>query len=604
MAESIITRKGGGEDLPQTELPVINFISKTDNSLTFTIENTDEEKAIVYYELDDETPDANSINLNGNTTTSNLTFTGLTPNTSYTLHVWATAFGKKVSQVADYLQTTTITTPNPTLTYVSKTWDTITLKVTNNDNVSSNIFYQINVTPPVSNSVTLAAGATSDDLIIGDLTKTTNYTVYAQAETPGKLKSEIMSFSQTTLDWDTLTAPTLTFVSAALNSITFTVSNTNNISTNIYYGTSTNPNTDFVTVAANTTSSNITLSGLVENTTYTIYAISKQTNYYNSSQTSSSMKTASVVGQALFASPGNFNWIAPAGVTKVSVVAIGAGGQGDSSGSVRGGGGGGGLGWKNNITVVPGQSYAVQVGLPNTNKTSPDTRHSFFINYSTVVGYGGNTNDVNSNGGTGGGFVGDGGGNGGTGGNGVTNYPAGGGGAGGYSGNGGNGGTGGNNGSNGSGGGGGGGASDNSPGTNNNGGGQSASNCTYAQVGYNYGGKGGNTGLFGQGINGNGGVQVTLAYGSAVGGSGETGSPASTTAGGGGPKAQQNFVRYFYLEYIEAYDEYYGGYYYYTECREQTVNYSISNMTPGNNGGLRIIWGDNRAFPSTNTGNL
>jgi hypothetical protein len=602
MAESIITRKGGGEDLPQTELPVINFISKTDNSLTFTIENTDEEKAIVYYELDDETPDANSINLNGNTTTSNLTFTGLTPNTSYTLHVWATAFGKKVSQVADYLQTTTITTPNPTLTYVSKTWDTITLKVTNNDNVSSNIFYQINVTPPVSNSVTLAAGATSDDLIIGDLTKTTNYTVYAQAETPGKLKSEIMSFSQTTLDWDTLTAPTLTFVSAALNSITFTVSNTNNISTNIYYGTSTNPNTDFVTVAANTTSSNITISNLVANTTYTIYAISKQTNYYDSSQASSNMKTAGVVGQALFASPGTFNWTAPAGVTKVSVVAIGAGGYG-SSGGGPGSGGGGGLGWKNNITVVPGQTYPVQVGLAASNSSNPSTIHSFFINTSTVAGYGGNSSN-NDSGGSGGGYVGNGGGNGGNGGR--TWYQSGNmlasgaGGAGGYTGTGGRGGdyfT--SIGNPGSGGGGGGGSGDTTHSGNSNGG-NYYPDCNQVTVYYNFGGKGGNTGLFGQGSNGVAGVLVNGPYGSSYGGNGGTGSPASATAGGGGPATINYAQQYVYwvceFDYAAGYDVCY--------CEDGYTDLGSATKGKGSNGGVRIIWGDDRAFPSTNTGNL
>ena len=43
---------------------------------------------------------------------------------------------------------------------------------------------------------------------------------------------------------------------------------------------------------------------------------------------------------------GTYSWVAPVGVTSVSVVAVGGGGSGSSSGA-----GGGGLGYKNNIYV-------------------------------------------------------------------------------------------------------------------------------------------------------------------------------------------------------------------------------------------------------------
>ena len=54
-------------------------------------------------------------------------------------------------------------------------------------------------------------------------------------------------------------------------------------------------------------------------------------------------------GEALYATAGTYSWVAPAGVTSVSVVAIGAGGSGGCFG-----GSGGGLGYKNNYTVIPG----------------------------------------------------------------------------------------------------------------------------------------------------------------------------------------------------------------------------------------------------------
>ena len=69
-------------------------------------------------------------------------------------------------------------------------------------------------------------------------------------------------------------------------------------------------------------------------------------------------------GQQEYTTAGTYSWVAPTGVTSVSVVAIGAGGSIDFSGSSyvnRGGGGGGGLGYKNNYTVTPGNSYTVVV---------------------------------------------------------------------------------------------------------------------------------------------------------------------------------------------------------------------------------------------------
>ena len=88
------------------------------------------------------------------------------------------------------------------------------------------------------------------------------------------------------------------------------------------------------------------------------------------------------VGQDLFDTAGSTTWTCPSGVTSVSVVAVGAGGKGYSNG-----GGGGGLGWKNNISVTPGQSYTVVVGAPGT--TSSNGGDSYFNSTSTVRGGGG-----------------------------------------------------------------------------------------------------------------------------------------------------------------------------------------------------------------------
>ena len=254
--------------------------------------------------------------------------------------------------------------------------------------------------------------------------------------------------------------------------------------------------------------------------------------------------TASPMGQEEYTSAGTYSWTAPAGVTAVSVVAVGAGGYnaGASNGPV-GGGGGGALVYKNNIAVTPGQIYTVVVGNSPNGGTGGISSFTAGFGTMTAGGGGGNAgfNTPAPNGGAGGlpsgtydaGYAGGAGGS----------YSSstgfgGGGGAGGYSGVGGYGGSNGAAGSNGSGGGG--------------GGGGSASG---------YGGtKGGGVGILGQGSNGTG------ASGSGHGGAGSNG--AGVQYGGGGTAWN-------------------GGY-----------------SALGGKGAIRIIWGDNRAFPSTNTGDL
>lgn len=216
--------------------------------------------------------------------------------------------------------------------------------------------------------------------------------------------------------------------------------------------------------------------------------------------------TITIYGQAAYTTPGTFSWTAPAGVTSVCVVCIGGAGA-YSGGSPQGAGGGGGLGWKNNITVVPGQSYSVVVGSSGFDYAGAGQSgtRSYFINSSTVAGNGGSGGSYNR---VGGGYVGDGGGNGGSGG---AYNSGGGGGAGGYSGNGGRGADGGvpsDGGSPGAGGGGGGGGRT----------GNSNSDERY----------GGGTGIYGQGANG-------AAGGTSQPGNGGNGSViAGTTFRGGG----------------------------------------------------------------------
>jgi hypothetical protein len=268
-------------------------------------------------------------------------------------------------------------------------------------------------------------------------------------------------------------------------------------------------------------------------------------------------------GSQLFIASGN--WQAPAAVTSVNVVAIGGGGGGSKGFGYNGislaGAGGGGLGWKNNITVIPGDTYTVVVGGGGPASgwgAGTKGNDSYFINATTVQGGGSQSILNDTTGALGGTYVGDGGGNGGQGGSVTQSFCGpGGGGAGGYTG---AGGKGGNNfvaGDSGSGGGGGGGG-----GATGNGG----------------GGGGGGVGTGGQGASGTGGAPATGGVGGGLGGTNGSTSGGNSNNGSGAVGGDAGV-------YGAA-----GG----------SVCYNFGNETAKNGAGgaVRIIWGSGRSFPS------
>ena len=247
-------------------------------------------------------------------------------------------------------------------------------------------------------------------------------------------------------------------------------------------------------------SGTINCTGLTANTAYTFTV--KATNSAGQSSASSasnSITTSVAPGQAVYTT--NTTWTAPAGVTSVSVVAVGPGA--------------GALAYRNNITVVPGNSYTV----------GGSSFPVYFINTATVSAGRNSTR------------TGDGGGNSG---NSPAPYNAGGG-AGGYSGSGGNAATSsGTNGTAGSGGGGGGGGRGNlSMGAGGGVGllGEGSSGGAGTQAGvYSYGGGGGSGGgTGGTSFNNGDTVSQYSGYGGQYGG--DVGADGEGGTGGDGGRA-------------------------------------------------------------------
>lgn len=307
-------------------------------------------------------------------------------------------------------------------------------------------------------------------------------------------------------------------------------------------------------------------------------------------RTSAKVKVKDPVGQQAYTTPGTYQWVCPANVTSVCVVCVGGGGgarnQDDSRGD-GGSGGGGALSWVNNIAVSPNESFVIVVGkggLGKVRANGEDGGDSYIsrLDGTVLVSAGGGKGATFAaaivNGkvtlisfpGIGGAVIVGSGGAGGNAGDRLSNcwFVGGGGGAGGYNGAGGKGGRYDNGvavaplaGAGGAGGGGGG--------------------------GEGHAGAGGGVGIYGQGSNGTAGLSAgsmsaTRGGGGSNGGGGgiatSSTNPATVPAlkgglYGGGGGASTYWQR----------DLYFGD---------------------GGNGAVRIIWGENRAFPSTNTGDM
>lgn len=277
-----------------------------------------------------------------------------------------------------------------------------------------------------------------------------------------------------------------------------------------------------------------------------------------------------IPGEALFINTNIHNWTVPEDVTSVCVLAIGGGGGGS-------------------------RFQTTEFRIPTSGGTS------YFINTSTVAGFGGKKGGsysfstagvgslANNGNGAGGGFVGQGGGRGGHSWNGVNNDFSGGGGAGGYTGQGGDAGKG------------------DGSGFNQIAGGDGQGGGGGGAGGW---GSGGGVGVYGQGANGAGmpigdGFNFPVAQGGSGGTSGDFakqsggsggglygggGGGTYAVQGGGGGLGWVNNIGVIpgqtYVVFVGA-----GGIF---------GGFNANFAGDGGSGAVRILWGNNRQFPSLN----
>ena len=303
----------------------------------------------------------------------------------------------------------------------------------------------------------------------------------------------------------------------------------------------------------------------------------------NYSDRTFTIKSIVNAGEVLFDTIGSRSWPVPEGITSMCAVMVGGGGGAYNAGYYSSGAGGG-LGYKNHIPVSPGDTVSVTVGAGG-GVNSAGATSSITVNATTYSAGGGQGGVANYNFRYGGSPSGncDGGGTGGRGRPAGHNtqgqiYGSGGGGAAGYSGNGGDSSGGTSMGSS---------SSYNTPPESGQGGG-GGGGAAPVWDSPNYvgtGAGGGGVGLYGQGANGDAGhmdVESTNGVDVSVRGKGGSGGADGLSPeinpGSGGKYGGGGGTYYTHNNYYPNWVDYHGGH-----------------------GGVRIIWGTGRAFPSTNT---
>jgi hypothetical protein len=108
MGSSYIVRRGGGGVSERTVSPSINFVSKRGTEIVVNFRNNDAAEADVFYGL--TSPLTEKVTLATDTTSSNITFSGLDPDTQYTISAYAIVTDATLKKIKSEIVSTVIIT--------------------------------------------------------------------------------------------------------------------------------------------------------------------------------------------------------------------------------------------------------------------------------------------------------------------------------------------------------------------------------------------------------------------------------------------------------------------------------------------------------------
>ena len=324
----------------------------------------------------------------------------------------------------------TIRTITPSTNFVSKTENEIVVTFTNNDPTEAEVYYGL--VEPLTNNVTLATTATSNNVTFSGLNSNTSYTIFAYAIATDpilkKIKSEIIS---TVITTNLVPTPSITFVSKTDTSITFTITNNSLEERDVTYGLTSPPTTTTITLASLAVSANQTISGLSPDTEYIIYAQAENSIIEDLTITTNPTPTyiSATGGTTLeydsggkrykshtFLSNGTFEVTQlgniSGGGSEVDYLII-AGGGGSNGGTGGGGGGAGGFRTTNGTSggnsaaeskpSVTVQSYSIVIGAGGASVTNGANSSALGITSLGGGGAGPSSNTNGQGGGSGGG---------------------------------------------------------------------------------------------------------------------------------------------------------------------------------------------------------
>lgn len=283
-------------DLPSIPAPPSGLAgvaqSATSIKMTWTDNSNNEDGFTIEIQLDDlGWTDLQTLAAN----VTEFTYNGLIANQLYEFRVRAFNSDGNSNYDTAFVSTDVEVVATPTITEVSKTQTSITVYVTNNDNLTAEIFCDLGINPPTTSRGSIVSLGNTNNITFSGLNPNTTYNIYAQGKNITKLDSNVILKQISTLVSITTATPFVTFDTGATtsSSIRFRVFNDDSSPAELKYGVNNSNPGLFIslgTVAAKTSSSYVTVSGLSPSTNYTVYA-NAQASGENASAIDSNVET-------------------------------------------------------------------------------------------------------------------------------------------------------------------------------------------------------------------------------------------------------------------------------------------------------------------------
>ena len=181
--------------------PSIIIVSTGTTSITYRVRNLDLSEATILSDLGINPPTTNRGIIPSLDSTSDITVTGLDPNTTFTIYAQALGAGKQNSNVVSQVVQTDLgpRTQTPNIESISTTPTSISWRVRNLDASTAEIKSDLGFSTPTTFRGNVSSNGLTSLITVGGLAPDTLFTIAATAEAGGERKS-ITEFDSATTD--------------------------------------------------------------------------------------------------------------------------------------------------------------------------------------------------------------------------------------------------------------------------------------------------------------------------------------------------------------------------------------------------------------------